>query len=116
MLPGNSQPLKSHFESSVLLSRDLESCEAARRPFSSCVMRTASFAPLDPLCEQPSLIRQSAFGNRNSVLGPAKIFLRLQCRSTTHSRSGNGLFVKAIGHVAGDENAGMFAPDQVFWK
>src|SRR5947208_11949918 len=79
-------------------------------------MRTASFAPLDPLCEQPSLIRQSAFGNRNSVLGPAKIFLRLQCRSTTHSRSGNGLFVKAIGHVAGDENAVMFAPDQVFWK
>src|SRR5206468_3840801 len=83
-----------------------ELCEAARRPFSSRVMRTVSFAPLDPLCEQPSLIRQSAFGNRNSVLGPAKIFLRLQCRGTTHSRSGNGLLVKAIGHVAGDENSG----------
>src|SRR5882724_13626834 len=77
-------------------------------------MRTASFASLDPLCEQPSLIRQSAFGNRNSAPGLAKIFLRLQCRSATHSRSGNGLLVAAVSHVAGDENAGNFTLDLVF--
>ncbi len=44
----------------------------------------------------------------------AQILLRLQCRSATHSRSGNGLLVNAVSHVAGDENAGNFTLDQVF--
>src|SRR6266704_1880618 len=62
-----------------------------------------------------SVIDQSQLANCKLVaVYLAEILLRLQCRGATHSRSGNGLLVNAVSHVAGDENAGNFTLDPVF--
>src|SRR6266446_3668747 len=62
-----------------------------------------------------SLLRSFPMAQIDSLLFQfAQIALRIDGRGTACSGGGDCLFVDAVGHVARDENAGMFALGQIF--
>jgi hypothetical protein len=89
--------------------------ETAERRLAIADFREAFMIPTISFASDVIVIRQSTFGDRQlqSLLDPAQIFLRLDCRSAAGAGGGHRLFVNAIRHIARNENARVFALGQV---